>query len=80
MITVEVRLYADLQRYTPDLRVGEPRSVTVPAGTTAAELLATLGIPTEVVRLVFVNGIVRPLDQELNDGERVGIFPPIGGG
>lgn len=80
MITVEVRLYADLQRYRPDLRVGEPRSVAVPTGTTAGELLATLGIPTEVVRLVFVNGISRPLDQELHDGDRVGIFPPIGGG
>ncbi|HAZ27455.1 TPA: molybdopterin synthase sulfur carrier subunit [Candidatus Acetothermia bacterium] len=80
MITVEIRLYADLGRHTPDLRVGEPRSVAVPAGTTVGDLLTKLGILPEVVRLVFVNGAARPLDWELRDGDRVGIFPPIGGG
>lgn len=80
MNTVEVRLYADLGRYTPALRVGEPRSVLVPVGTTAEKLLGMLGIPTEMVRLVFVNGLACPLDRELRDEDRVGIFPPIGGG
>jgi len=80
MNTVEVRLYADLARYTPGVRVGEPRAVTVPAGTTVGEILAMLGIPIEVARLVFVNGLACPLDRELCNGDRIGIFPPIGGG
>lgn len=80
MITVDVCLYADLGRYAPHLQVGQPQSVAAPAGTTAGGLLYRLGVSVNVVRLVFVNGRSRPLDHVLADGDRVGIFPPIGGG
>lgn len=80
MITVDVCLYASLGRYTSNLEVGRPQSVAVATGTTAGELLGRLGVPLDVVQLVFVSGRSRPLDHVLADGDRVGIFPPIGGG
>jgi molybdopterin converting factor small subunit len=39
-----------------------------------------LGLPDDVVRVVFVNGRARPRDWALSDGDELGIFPPIGGG
>jgi molybdopterin converting factor small subunit len=32
------------------------------------------------IHLVFVNGRVASLDQMLQDGDRLALFPPIGGG
>jgi molybdopterin converting factor small subunit len=81
MIKIEIRLYATLRRYRPELKAGEPLFINIDEGTTVKQLLEEqLGIPTEVVKTVFVNGIYRDLNQVLVEGDRVGIFPPVGGG
>ena len=49
-------------------------------GETVLELTKRLGIPLEEIKLVFVNGAAASLDTVLADGDRVGIFPPVGGG
>ncbi len=78
---IEIRLYATLGRYRPELKVGEPLFLNLDQGTTVKRVLQeVLGIPTEVVKTVFVNGIYRGLDHVLADGDRVGIFPPVAGG
>jgi molybdopterin converting factor small subunit len=81
MIKIEIRLYATLRRYHPDLKVGEPLFLNLDRGITVKRLLEEqLSIPAEVVKTVFVNGIYRDLDHILADGDRVGVFPPVGGG
>ncbi|MCL0036450.1 MoaD/ThiS family protein [Dehalococcoidia bacterium] len=78
---IEIRLYATLKSYRPELKVGEPLFLNVDEGTTAKRVLEeVLGIPAKVIKTVFVNGIYRDLDHVLADGDRVGIFPPVGGG
>jgi molybdopterin converting factor small subunit len=42
--------------------------------------LTALGVPLEEVQLVFVNGTKKEMDTVLTGGERVGVFPPVGGG
>jgi molybdopterin converting factor small subunit len=50
-------------------------------GTTVQKLLEKeLGGPPGEVKTVFVNGASRSFDHVLADGDRVGIFPPVGGG
>ena len=49
-------------------------------GATVEHLLDNLDIPVAEAKLVFVNGKKAPLTAVLSDGERVGIFPPVGGG
>jgi molybdopterin converting factor small subunit len=39
-----------------------------------------LQLPTEQVKITFVNGLARELDTLIQPGDEVGIFPPIGGG
>ncbi|MCL0065377.1 MoaD/ThiS family protein [Dehalococcoidia bacterium] len=81
MIEIEIRLYATLRGYRPELKVGEPLFLNLDEGTTVKRVLEdVLGIPTKVVKLIFVNGIHRDLDHVMADGDRVGIFPPVGGG
>jgi molybdopterin converting factor small subunit len=74
--TIELRLFAGLQHFNPP----SPEAYPIGKGTTVRTVLKALGIPEEKARLLFVNGIKAGLDSVLQGGERVGIFPPVGGG
>lgn len=39
-----------------------------------------LQIPRREIKLIFLNGIHAKMDTEVKDGDRLGLFPPIGGG
>ena len=78
-IRVEVRLYASLEKARPGLKAGEPFSVELEAATTIKQLVETLGIAPKSVQLIFVNGVVREFDHVLAEGDRVAVFPAIGG-
>jgi len=73
---ISIKLFASLNRYTPDTADNYP----VRAGTTVRDLIDQLGVPVTEVKLIFVDGVKGDLASALNGGERVGIFPPVGGG
>ena len=75
---LDVRLYATLRRHVT-ARDGV-LTVSVSSGATVLDLLAALGIDAAEVHLIIVNGIHAAPDHYLRDGDRVGLFPPIGGG
>lgn len=76
MIKIELKLFATITRYLPD----SPDMFCVKEGTTIMGVVTQLAIPESEVKLTFVNGKQRPLDHVLEDGDRLGIFPPVGGG
>ena len=80
MITVHVKLFATLRRQFPDLGIGEAMPLTLPDDATVAQLVQRLDLPNEQVKVIFVNGTIRGRDCALNDGDEIGIFPPVGGG
>ena len=75
-LTIELKLFAGLQQFKPQGTETYP----IDDGTTIRDLLKTLKIPEEKAKLLFVDGIKADLDVVLHGGERVGIFPPVGGG
>ena len=77
MARVVVKLYASLRSY-----VGGAASVEVDVepGQTIADVLKRLGVPAEQTRIIFVNNRTGSLSQALEGGERIGVFPAIGGG
>ena len=77
---IEVRLFATLRRYAPAEAVNGVFSADGQAGCTVAELLEKIKIPAEEVHLIMVNGVGSKLETFLSAGDRVGLFPPIGGG
>jgi molybdopterin converting factor small subunit len=77
-MNVTVRLYASLREMTPS-RTGEI-VVDVPEGTTIADLVTRLGLPSALVRLALVRGLTRDASHVLAPGDEVGMFPPIAGG
>jgi molybdopterin converting factor small subunit len=74
--TIELRLFAGLQQFNPP----SPETYPIEEGTTIRAVVKALNIPEEKAKLLFVNGIKAGLDSVLQGGERVGIFPPVGGG
>lgn len=77
---VKVKLFATLRKYLPGLELGKSKDVQVEPDTTIAQLYEILEIPAEEVKLAYVNGIYYETDYKLQDGDEIGIFPPIGGG
>ncbi len=77
---VRVRLYATLRRYHETSEPWVPFEAELLDGAVLADLIAQLGLPSDDVKVAFVNGRVRPMDWPLRPGDEVGIFPPIGGG
>ena len=80
MITVEVRLYASLQKYHSNLRIGEPLDITLDDKTRLENLFSELKIPRNEIKIALVNGRWVEESYLLEDGDRIGLFSPIGGG
>ena len=79
MIGIHFRLYASLSRYMPE-PWRNASTVEVREGMTVNDLLKSIGVPLEAVKMVFINGVHAKGGEVLHDGDRVGVFPPVAGG
>jgi molybdopterin synthase sulfur carrier subunit len=77
---VTVKLFASLARFSPGGLPGTPFEINLPDASCVQDLVEQLGIPMEETRVSFVNGLIQDPDRVLNQGDEVGIFPPVGGG
>jgi len=77
---IELRLYASLAAYMPGKTAGHPLIVEVSEGTTIWGLLQQLEVPRKDIKVVFLNGIHATDEDVLKEGDRVGLFPSVGGG
>ena len=73
---IQIKLFAGLQSFMPPS--GEKYLIN--PGISIRNLLEQLNIPQEKAKLIFIDGIKANLSSTLDGGERVGIFPPVGGG
>ena len=76
MVNIELKLFVTLAKYLPNTKT----SYQVEQGTTVGELIGILGIPEDLVKLIFINNIRSKRDAVLKNNDRVGMFPPVGGG
>jgi molybdopterin converting factor small subunit len=74
---IGISLYATLRKKSPD--VANRGQVTTTAAT-VKELLDEIRIPKDQAALVFVNEKRASLESELRDGDKIKIFPVLGGG
>jgi molybdopterin converting factor small subunit len=73
---IQLKLFATLKAYTP----ANADTYPVESGTTVGDIVHRLKIPVKDAKLIFINSIRQDLDTPLADGDRLGIFPPVGGG
>ena len=73
---IHLKLFANLQEFTPP----SADKYIIDPGIRICDLLEQIKMPREKAKLIFINGIKAELTSTLQGGERVGIFPPVGGG
>lgn len=78
-MVIEVRLYATLRRYVPETPTGIIQ-VDIAKGGTVLDIVKQLKINPSEIHLMMINGSGCELDKIVNEGDRVGLFPPVGGG
>ncbi len=77
---IDVYLFATLVRHLPEGAEGRSLSLEADENTCVRDVMKRLDIPENSVKLIFVNGVHAQPETSLKDGDRVGLFPPVGGG
>lgn len=75
MISIEIRYFATLRRNGIKKEV-----MNFEDGISVGKVLSEILIEEKDVAILLVNGIKVSFDKELNDGDIVALFPPVGGG
>lgn len=73
---IQVKCYATLAPYQPE----DADHFPITPGESVLSLLKRLGLDKSEVKVVFVNGKHAAAEQELTHGDRVAVFPAVGGG
>ena len=79
-MAVRVFLSSTLRQYISGYDPSEGARFSLNRKTTVSELCKLVDIPEEKIKIVMVNGKSESFDYELQGDERVGLFPPVGGG
>ena len=77
---VEVRVFATLRRYLPDLGIGEPKVMEVPEGTTLDDIRASLNLPADEVKVIMRNNRQAEPEELAQNGDRITYIPAVAGG
>jgi len=76
MIKIDLKLFVTLSGYLPE----NSECFKVPEGTNVEKLISDLNVPKGLVKLIFINGKRQDSGYRLKNNDRVGLFPPVGGG
>ncbi|MBW1780355.1 MAG: MoaD/ThiS family protein [Deltaproteobacteria bacterium] len=79
-MAVKVFLSSTLRQHIPGYVPSDGAEITLDRKITVSELCTLMGIPLDMIKVIMVNGRDASLDDELRGDERVGLFPPLGGG
>lgn len=79
-MALQVFLNATLRQHVPGYNPYQGITLAVPPGATVAQVIKRLGLPPAEVTLIMVDGRRQEADFILQGTERLGLFPPIGGG
>jgi len=69
-----------LRQYIPGYNPVVGLEIKGETGITIAELCQKLKIPIDKIKIVMVNGRKEDLNYIIQGDERLGFFPPVGGG
>ncbi len=79
-MAVDVMLSSALRPYVPGYDRLSGLQLEPKPELTALELINSLGIPPDEVKIIMLNGKAAAKDSFIQDGDRVGLFPAVGGG
>ena len=75
---IDIRLFATLPMHSS---TGRKEFQVEPAeGLTVRDIVRGEGLREQEIHIIMINGAHGTLDAPLADGDRLGLFPPVGGG
>ncbi len=81
---IVVKLFASLSSYLPADAYRNQAVMEFVPEITPAMIMEQLGVPTELVHLVLINGIYVPASKhstrQIKENDELAIFPPVAGG
>ena len=78
---IEIRLLPQLKRYLPNPDIaGDTQMIDMKNEATIKDVLIELGIPLDMPKVILLNQKQGKLEDNLKDGDRIAVFPPVGGG
>ena len=77
---VQVKLSASLRQTFKDYDPVNGLMVDPEPGLTVGRVMDRLEIPVAKVKIIMVNGLHAQPEKELADGDRLSLFPAVGGG
>ena len=73
-------LSSTLRKYVPGYDPTKGVSFIVDGERTVSDICEQMNIPAGKIKIIMVNGKSQSPDHILKGDERVGLFPPVGGG
>ncbi len=81
---ITLRLFATLTQYLPAGADKHEIDLDVADGTTPAAIIKQFNLPADLARMTFINGVYLAPEErdrrQLEDQDKLAIFPPIAGG
>ncbi len=78
---IEIKLLTGLKKYLPDPGLsGTVRVLEIAEPATVKTVLENLEIPSDMPKVIMLNDRQGTLDDPVAHGDRVTVFPPVGGG
>ncbi|MCZ7665424.1 MAG: MoaD/ThiS family protein [Gemmatimonadetes bacterium] len=75
---IDVRLFATLPMRSSTKR--KEFTLEPQPGLTVADVIESEGLKESDIHIIMINGSHGRLESRLEDGDRLGLFPPVGGG
>jgi molybdopterin synthase sulfur carrier subunit len=79
-VALMIFLSSSLRGFIPGYNPSSGLELKDVKGISIADLCQKLEIPTDKIKIVMVNGRKEDMDYILQGDERLGFFPPVGGG
>jgi molybdopterin synthase sulfur carrier subunit len=79
-VSIQIKLSSTLRHLLPDYDPFEEYLVDHVPGEKLSDLLERLKMEPSEIKIFMVNGRATDLEEPINDGDRVALFPTVGGG
>ena len=82
MISVSVKIHHGFKKLLPaGMKTGDPFDVSVEDNTAVGDLRRDkIKLPSDMPKMILINGLHRKEQQTLKDGDKVSLFMPMAGG
>lgn len=74
---IQITLKGPLKKYDKDVTM---QRRDWPAGTVVKDIVTAMNLPGQFISMVTVNGVKATMEDQLQEGDKIAVFPYVSGG